>query len=428
MPIDEELIEGMRKIAIDMPDEFTTLVYRVLLTSAYGVVLILALTGNSVILFVFLKSKEMLTRMSMFVTSLAVSDLLICLAWLPCEVVMIVLDLKSSQGSWMCKLIPFNQTCFAAVNSFTMCCIALERYHAIVHPLRSRSGSPIYGTILIIAFTWLIGILLGTPYLIAFEAIEVNTTEGNQWYCIDKWVRYYPQNEDESLMLEKVFLWLTFTLVFACPFLLLLVLYACIAHRLWIRKPIGDTIQAAQVCYQYKKIGIRMCAAVVLVFSMCWTPLFVSKLTELYQAIAQNRVTVQHLMTMQYLTLLAISSSVWNPFSYIFLQKTFKRQVAMVMPWCFQEPFPGSTMNNSLRIPSSHTHSNATPSPAVHQQALNVTQLTVPGMLHPQHTSLTIKTSFMSAKEDQVCSVRYSSASSSEESSDTSNATTSEKQ
>ncbi|KAK7148478.1 hypothetical protein R3I93_012722 [Phoxinus phoxinus] len=103
----------------------------------YTVIFLLALIGNSLVVYIVLIKRGIQTATNIFICSLAVSDLLISFFCIPFTL------LQNISSEWfggvlVCKTVPFVQTTAIVTGILTMTCIAAERYQGIVHPLKSR--------------------------------------------------------------------------------------------------------------------------------------------------------------------------------------------------------------------------------------------------------------------------------------------------
>ncbi|MEQ2178845.1 hypothetical protein GOODEAATRI_018499 [Goodea atripinnis] len=103
----------------------------------YVVIFVLALAGNSLVIYIVLKKRAIQTATDIFICSLAVSDLLITFFCIPFTL------LQNISSEWfggvlVCKTVPFVQTTAIVTGILTMTCIAIERYQGIVFPLKMR--------------------------------------------------------------------------------------------------------------------------------------------------------------------------------------------------------------------------------------------------------------------------------------------------
>ncbi|XP_054714279.1 probable G-protein coupled receptor No18 [Uloborus diversus] len=111
-----------------------TLVDIVLITSLTTIILITIL-GNTLIITAVATTRRLRTVTNYFVVSLAVSDLLVGLLVMPFAVVKEVTDGLWLFGHIACELWVSMDVMLCTASILNLCCISLDRYFAITHPL-----------------------------------------------------------------------------------------------------------------------------------------------------------------------------------------------------------------------------------------------------------------------------------------------------
>ncbi|EFX63568.1 hypothetical protein DAPPUDRAFT_307031 [Daphnia pulex] len=133
-----------------------------LLGVAYFFLGITSITGNSLVLHLFLKTKELKTPANMFVVNLAVSDLGMMITQFP----MFFFNCFSGGvwifGPFMCELYACTGSIFGLCSICTMAAISYDRYNVIVHGMK---GTPMtYGRAAsLILFCWFYAIGWSIP-------------------------------------------------------------------------------------------------------------------------------------------------------------------------------------------------------------------------------------------------------------------------
>eukprot|EP00108_Taenia_solium_P010388 TsM_000822500 transcript=TsM_000822500 gene=TsM_000822500 len=148
----------------------------------YGVIIILSLFGNTIVILVILRCKSMQSITNLFITNLAVSDLLMSLVAAPFT------PIAAFSDTWvlpqfLCKLLSFTMGVSVYVSTLTSTAIAVDRYLVIVHPFFSKMRNWMCGTI--IATIWAIATLICLPL-----AIHQTTTVDpvlNVTICTESW-------------------------------------------------------------------------------------------------------------------------------------------------------------------------------------------------------------------------------------------------
>lgn len=176
---------------------------------------------------------------------------------------------------------------------------------------------------------WLAAIAFGIPYLIAYKVVELDMGNGTVHYCVQLWVDDFDKMA-VSMKMEKMYMWIKFIVIFVIPAAVMGYAYVRIGHRLWIRKPIGDSAQAAKVCVHYRKMCVRMCVIMMLIFIICWTPLHVFKLVLVHKESLDDCPAAAHtseklVLLSQFFSMLALSSCAFDPISYFLFQEKFRK-------------------------------------------------------------------------------------------------------
>ncbi|ESO95851.1 hypothetical protein LOTGIDRAFT_144444, partial [Lottia gigantea] len=100
----------------------------------YVIVISLSVFGNSLVFLTFLFNRHMRSVVNIFIVSLAFSDFFVTVTCMPVNLGGILTKYWIF-GAISCKIVPFIDNLTVASSSLTLCCIAFDRYNAIVHPL-----------------------------------------------------------------------------------------------------------------------------------------------------------------------------------------------------------------------------------------------------------------------------------------------------
>ncbi|UJR22231.1 hypothetical protein I4U23_025294 [Adineta vaga] len=126
----------------------------------YLIVFIVGTIGNILVIIVIQRNRSMRTVTNMFIMNLAAADLLVLLFCLPATVIQ---DVTKTWffGLILCKFVNYIQNMSISVSVLTLMGISIERYQAIVYPLKF-SGTKQRARILILSI-WLLSIVLVLP-------------------------------------------------------------------------------------------------------------------------------------------------------------------------------------------------------------------------------------------------------------------------
>ncbi|XP_048380049.2 G-protein coupled receptor 83-like [Stegostoma tigrinum] len=297
-----------------------SLTARGFLIGVYTLTITISLFGNLLVCQVVLKNKRINTATSIFIANLAVADLMITLLNTPFTVVRFV-NSTWVFGKAMCHISRFAQYCSLHVSALTLMAIALDRYQAIVHPLKPRMSMP-RGIICVIGI-WVLASCFSLPHAIyqrLFRFVYRETTVRS--LCVPA----FPQPSD---VFWKYLDLATFGLLYALPLLAITMAYTAVAKKLWLRNAIGNITVEQYIAQRHKKKKtIKMMLLVVVVFAVCWSPLNCYVVLISSQLVQSSNVL--------YFTFhwLATSSTCYNPFIYCWLNERFRSELKALAGRC----------------------------------------------------------------------------------------------
>ncbi|XP_070544097.1 prolactin-releasing peptide receptor-like [Ptychodera flava] len=298
--------------------------WRTTLICAFSVNIALSIVGNIGVIIVLLvgRSKTVLNR---FLINLAVADLTMAIFCMPFTFPTIM------YGHWifsagMCPTVIFLQHVSVFVSVYTLAIIGIDRYMAIMWPLKARVTKN--RVKVLIASIWLASVPLGSVQAAYAQAKPFNYGEEVVYLCTEWW----PSTAAETVH-EICIVLITYCL----PLSALLFAYFRIGRKLWGRKPPGNPDrQRDKMYYNNKKKVIKMLIVVVLIFTVCWLPLQVFNLIEMFSPyIFDDHDRQNTLRKVNACVLwLAMSNSFMNPIIYTFLNDTFRVDVKEIVMRC----------------------------------------------------------------------------------------------
>lgn len=104
----------------------------------YISIFIFALFGNGVVCYIVYSSPRMKTVTNYFIVNLAVGDILMSLFCVPFSFFPTLLLQYWPFGSLLCHLVNYSQAISVLVSAYTLVAISIDRYIAILWPLRPR--------------------------------------------------------------------------------------------------------------------------------------------------------------------------------------------------------------------------------------------------------------------------------------------------
>ena len=246
-------------------------------TVIYCLFIIVSLAANSLIVMIVYKTPNLRKPINYFIANMASSDLLFPIFWIPLKLSKLnatTFVIGGQLGQAFCKLVFFFAKVSFAVSIQNLILIAVDRFGAVVFPLRSPLIRSKLCPFFILA-TWMFAIFFISPDLLAFELVEY--PEGAS--CVRRWKKVF----GESLSFASILLAhnILFTYI---PVLLLVILYSIIFIKLKTQVHPGE--QSTNNQQQRKRRNrnvLQMSIAIVTVFVLCWLPISINSLITLYR-------------------------------------------------------------------------------------------------------------------------------------------------
>ena len=233
---------------------------------ALCLIVLVALVGNTVIGIIVYKTKTMRKTINFLIVNMAMSDLLIPIFWIPRDVQRLYINswlIGGPLGQALCKLVAFLPPVCLVVSIQSLVLIAVDRFGAVVFPLRSPLISSKLCSFFILA-TWIIAMAVYSPYLFAYKLVEYP----GGLVCGLRWKEVF--GESSSFVHYAVTM---LTIFYLIPLVLIAILYIIIYIKLKSQKIPGEqSANAGQQRQQRERNVLKMAIAIVLGFAVCWLP------------------------------------------------------------------------------------------------------------------------------------------------------------
>ncbi|KAK3612587.1 hypothetical protein CHS0354_042089 [Potamilus streckersoni] len=128
----------------------------------YSLAFLVGTVGNLIVICTILKDYKQRTNTTMFLVSLAVSDILFLSVCVPYETTR-HFTVEWNLGNIFCKFSGFIEMMTALLTVLNLSVVSVERYVAIVHPLRSRYMCTIGNLKKLIPSVWILAAVLSSP-------------------------------------------------------------------------------------------------------------------------------------------------------------------------------------------------------------------------------------------------------------------------
>ncbi|XP_043287537.1 prolactin-releasing peptide receptor-like isoform X2 [Venturia canescens] len=291
------------------PDFTSDFVVQMMFCIFYGNIFVLGVFGNMLVCYVVARNRQMQTVTNLFITNLALSDILLCFLAVPFT------PLYTFLGGWvfgktLCHLVPYAQGVSIYISTLTLTGIAVDRFLVIIYPFHPRMKIEVCQCIII--GIWIVALLVTLPYGLYMNLEESNT------FCEEKWPSDY---------FRMIFSSMTTILQFVVPFFVIAFCYVCVSMKLNNRarlKPGRKTSRREEADRERKRRTNRMLIAMVAIFGVSWLPLNIVNVVDDFYVPANDWSYYRLCFFISHC--LAMSSVCYNPFLYAWLNDNFRKE------------------------------------------------------------------------------------------------------
>ncbi|XP_013774644.1 gonadotropin-releasing hormone II receptor-like [Limulus polyphemus] len=284
---------------------------------AYSLLLVVAAVGNVSVFVTLLRTRQRKSRIKLMILHLTVADLIVTFIMIPLEIGWRI-TMKWVAGDAACKIMQFLRAFGPYLSSMVLVCISLDRYFAILHPLKVNDAQR--RSKIMLTFAWVISVICSIPQCVLFK------------------VQHHPEFPEYTQCVTFEFLsdpWQDRTYNIFCILVLygvpLIIIIYCYSKILWVitrrsRDNEGDLSQEQQFhgrlrlrrsdmtrIERARTRTLRMAITIVSAFFWCWTPYVVMVLWHQIDRESANKVDSK---IQSSLFIFAVSNSCVNPLVY----------------------------------------------------------------------------------------------------------------
>ncbi|XP_066480851.1 lysophosphatidic acid receptor 6-like [Tiliqua scincoides] len=223
----------------------------------YSLVFVLGLAGNLFVLVYFLRTRSATAPANVFLVNLATIDLLFVLT-LPFRITYHALHNDWVFGETLCKITGCLFFANLYGSSLFLTCICLERYVAVVHPLRHLQFRQLRYRVVAAVVVW--AVLVGAILYLALRGPLTSPFPDGRTACLENFSSGSWKGRISSVSIFAA------VVGFLLPLVLIGVCYSLIAWRLLASPAMQPGSQAA------KRKALRTVLVVLGVFLVCFAP------------------------------------------------------------------------------------------------------------------------------------------------------------
>ncbi|XP_051789407.1 somatostatin receptor type 5 [Erpetoichthys calabaricus] len=281
----------------------------VLIPLVYFIVCVIGLSGNTLVIYVVLRYTKMKTVTNIYIFNLAMAD----------ELFMLGLPFLATQnalsywpyGTFLCRLVMTVDGINQFTSIFCLTVMSIDRYLAVVHPIKSTKWRRPRVAKMISATVWLLSFLVVLPVIIYADIQEEFNTCNINW-------------PDPKSVWSAAFIIYASVIGFFGPLLVISLCYLLIVIKI---KSSSLRVTSVRRRNCERKVT-RMVVVIVLVFVICWLPFYILNIVNLIVLLPEEPVVMGIYF---FGVVLSYANSCTNPILYGFLSDNFKQSFRKVL-------------------------------------------------------------------------------------------------
>ena len=263
------------------------------LTVLYVITMIVALAGNTLLIYIVWKKPGTRNLTSFLFVNMAVADLLVAVFDMPATITHFYIN---ENAAFQCRFLYYVVYVSTIASIFCLTVMAFDRYFAVVHPFRRSIW--FRKPKIITPIIWISSVVLMSMVPVTFPL--------NHGKCGIKKSLAFP------------FYTYFFAVGFLLPLAVISGLYTLAARKLWLHEVpvdhnVNENIGKKEIP---KKKVIRMLIIVVVVFAVCWLPVHVYHIDE-------------------GVNMLSESGAMWHPYVIVYICYWLSQANSAINPWLY---------------------------------------------------------------------------------------------
>ncbi|XP_042216630.1 QRFP-like peptide receptor, partial [Homarus americanus] len=271
----------------------------------YVVTYVVGVVGNALIIFTICRYRRLKTTTNVFLSSLASADLLLILICIPVKLARLF-SYTWTLGEVLCKMLYYLQSLSSICSVLTLTTMSIERYYAIVYPMRAQYRCTISQARRLCLGIWVLSLVLASPITLMQVHMEVGDRVKAFW-CV---------RDFDSPLLWRSYETYMMVLVLVVPACIMAVAYAAISNAIINmmvqRRSITGKGQMANGVLMLNgamrgrrreteesevRQVVSMLVVVVVLFVVCWGPILVVNVLKAYGILPAYSTTLMHIVT-----------------------------------------------------------------------------------------------------------------------------------
>ena len=307
-------------------------------TVLYGLTIVASLVGNTLLMYIVCKRPEVRSLNSFMFVNMAVADLLVTAVIMPSSIVFLHTEsawaITGIFGEITCRIIAYVGHVNLAASILCLVVMAVDRYYAIISPL-NRDHLWFRNAKIVTPVIWFVALTLVSMTLVFYDLDEDNN-------CL---YDFYIFGIDYGTKLRQFYFLFMFVIIYFIPLVIISVLYAKIAYKVWFHRTPGHPVSESQQRREVitKKKVVRMLIVIAATFAICWLP---ADVFHIIRAIAGWDIDVP--LNVEYAVFwCAHANSAINPWLYLRLSGNIKSAFSNMLSESFRRETKGRSQRTS---------------------------------------------------------------------------------
>ncbi|XP_071946572.1 adenosine receptor A2b-like [Antedon mediterranea] len=280
---------------------------------------IAAILGNLLVMFAVYKNRHLRSVTNSFIVSLAVADFLVGLVGIPFA---LITNANVSMDRYLCLFLNSFIVVLTQISIFSLLAIAVDRYFAVVSPLKYRRIANTKRALCVIAVTWIAAFAVGLVPVMGWH-LKPDDNSCNFVTIIDM----------------KYMVYFNFFGFVLPPLIIMLFIYIKIFNVVRQQiKQISKTVVAANDDEMARHLSMltvkegkaaRALAIVIILFAICWLPVHFLNTISLFC----KNLNIPYVLLLMAI-ILSHANSAMNPLIYAYSNREFRRTFKKIIASC----------------------------------------------------------------------------------------------
>ncbi|XP_027721234.1 prokineticin receptor 1 isoform X2 [Vombatus ursinus] len=309
-----------------------------------GIMLVCGI-GNFIFIAALARYKKLRNLTNLLIANLAISDFLVAIVCCPFEMdYYVIRQLSWEHGHVLCASVNYLRTVSLYVSTNALLAIAVDRYLAIVHPLKPRMN---YQTAaFLIALVWIVSIIIAIPSAyFATETVLFIVKSQEKIFCGQIWP------VDQQIYYKSYFLFI-FGIEFVGPVITMTLCYARISRELWFKAVPGFQTEQIRKRLRCRRKTVLVLMCILTAYVICWAPFY--GFTIVRDFFPTVFVKEKHYLTAFYIVeCIAMSNSMINTVCFVTVKNNTMKYFKKIMLLRWRSSYNGSKSSADVDLKTS---------------------------------------------------------------------------